>query len=357
MQFRNILFLTIYLVFFASPVYADVEVPLLPALCYGELEINSALAPAGLEVTAKVEGVPRGSIVTSEAGTFGGPGIKSKLLVTGENLTGKIVEFYISGTFNGKNLKMVKAGEVNFWGYGEVKQINLTVTLEDTPNPIGGGGGGDPGPVGPPLVPPSTLETTPNVDEPSIIPNDKPIEIQQLTDISGNWAEPNITTLVHLGVIKGYPDGAFKPENTITRAEFVTILVKAFKLGNDNTKIYADTQNHWAREFISSAAAAGVITGVNDSQFAPDIPITREQMAVMIIRAARLNNNSSGKVFSDSAEISSWALSAIAIASSNNIISGYPDNTFKPRGNATRAEAATVIVRALEQYDKQVATS
>ncbi|NLJ75668.1 MAG: S-layer homology domain-containing protein [Peptococcaceae bacterium] len=350
MKFRNVLFSVILLIFFASPAYGDVAVPTLPALCYGGLMINDAPAPAGLEVTAKVEGVSRGSIVTSEVGVFGGPGTKSKLLVTGENLEGKTVEFYISGTFSGKNLKAVKVGETTFWGYGEVKQIDLGVTLKDTPGPSGPGGPGGPGTVSP--LP--TEEITPDEDEPPIVPEDKPIV--PLTDIGGNWAEQNIVALVQLGVLKGYPDGTFKPDNTITRAEFVTALVKAFNPEYDNTKVYADTQNHWAREAISTAAAAGVVAGVSDSQFAPDIPITREQMAVMIINAAGINDAPGGKAFSDGAEISAWASEAIAIAGSNNIISGYPDNTFRPHGNATRAEAATVIVRALEQQVSPTST-
>lgn len=71
-------------------------------------------------------------------------------------------------------------------------------------------------------------------------------------------------------------------------------------------------------------------------------------MAVMVIKAARLNVVSGGRVFADSDRVSAWAKDAVAAASGNNIITGYPDNTFRPKDNATRSEAATVIEKVLK---------
>lgn len=169
-----------------------------------------------------------------------------------------------------------------------------------------------------------------------------------LKDISGHWAEANIKKLVELGAISGYPDGTFKPNATITRAEFATILVKAFKLAPSTSKVFADTANHWAKADISAAAAAGIVNGYSATQFGPNDQITREQMAVMIAKAAKLAAAKNGKTFADKAQISAWASAAIASASENGIISGYPDNSFKPKATATRAEAVTVIVKALK---------
>ncbi|MGI6649689.1 MAG: S-layer homology domain-containing protein [Bacillota bacterium] len=173
------------------------------------------------------------------------------------------------------------------------------------------------------------------------------IDKAAFTDIAGHWAAANIEALVNAGVITGYPDGTFKPNNTITRAEFATAVVKAFNLELKSGKVFNDTANHWAEDFIATAAANGLISGYNDTTFGPNDLITREQMAVLIVNATGLTEVSSAKTFADGASISDWAKDGVAIASGNDLITGYPDNTFKPKGNATRAEAVTILINAL----------
>ncbi|MGR6836824.1 S-layer homology domain-containing protein [Syntrophomonas erecta] len=168
----------------------------------------------------------------------------------------------------------------------------------------------------------------------------------ELSDITGHWAEANIKSLVSNGAIAGYPDQTFKPDNTITRAEFATVLVKAFNLEAKAGKVFNDTVNHWGKDYIATAAAYGIVAGYDANTFGPDDFITREQMALMIVKATGLADASEAKVFADSDKVSAWAKQAVAIASSNNIITGYPDNTYKPQGKATRAEAVTVIKKS-----------
>jgi chitodextrinase len=170
---------------------------------------------------------------------------------------------------------------------------------------------------------------------------------QVLKDITGHWANISINELVSLGAIAGYPDGSFRPDSNITRAEFAVVLAKAFKLEPQNGKVFADTAGHWARDYIAAAAASGIVSGYDDNAFGPDDPITREQMAVMIVKAAGLSPVEEETIFADSSRIADWARRAVATASRNGIISGYPDNTMRPLGNATRAEAVTVIAEAL----------
>ena len=170
----------------------------------------------------------------------------------------------------------------------------------------------------------------------------------RLNDIIGHWAEQSIKQLVNLGAINGYPDGSFKPNNRITRAEFAAVLVKAFRLTMGNGKTFTDTERHWARDFIGAAAENGVVKGYDAGTFGPDDLITREQMAVMVVQAAKLSTAVEGLSFTDSDRISGWAKEAVAIATGNGIIKGYPDHTIRPRGNATRAEAVTVIANALK---------
>ncbi|AOY75627.1 S-layer homology domain-containing protein [Clostridium formicaceticum] len=177
----------------------------------------------------------------------------------------------------------------------------------------------------------------------------QPKPVAAFKDVAGHWAESYITALVEAGAISGYPDGTFKPNNNITRAEFATVLVKALDLEMAPGKVFQDTANHWAKDYIATAQANGILSGYDDTTFGANDLITREQMAVMITKAFNLVATEDVKVFNDADNASVWAANAIEVVSSNGIVSGYPDNTFGPKNNATRAEAVTVIVKALAQ--------
>ncbi|MFC5651922.1 S-layer homology domain-containing protein [Paenibacillus solisilvae] len=140
-----------------------------------------------------------------------------------------------------------------------------------------------------------------------------------------------------------------KPNNSITRAEFVTIIVNAFHLELQDGKSFADTSTHWAKSAIATASSHGIVTGLSDSKFAPDEQITREQMAAIIVCAAKLSMVSDKITFKDSSDISGWANTSVATARANGLISGYVNGTFRPKANATRAEAATVILKAIKK--------
>lgn len=178
-------------------------------------------------------------------------------------------------------------------------------------------------------------------------PTPEPVSVS-LNDISGHWAQAAIRELVAAGAIKGYPDGSFRPDQIITRAEFATVLVKALELPVNNSKAFADTTGHWAGEAISTAYAAGIISGYNNQSFGPDDPITREQMAVMVVKALRLSNVRGSVSFADSGKVSPWAKETVAAAYESQLISGYPDKTFRPGNQASRAEAVAIITRALK---------
>lgn len=169
-----------------------------------------------------------------------------------------------------------------------------------------------------------------------------------LNDIKGHWAQQSIEELVATGTVGGYPDGSFKPGNTVTRAEFASMLVKALQL-DKGEKIFADTIDHWAKDFIAAANARGIVNGYDANTFGPDDLITREQMAVMIFKAAGLSALGEETGFADKDDISSWARQAVAAVVEQGIMNGYQDNTIQPQGKASRAEAATVIVKALNR--------
>ncbi|CEN89671.1 N-acetylmuramoyl-L-alanine amidase [Paraclostridium sordellii] len=165
-------------------------------------------------------------------------------------------------------------------------------------------------------------------------------------DIDGHWAKNAIIDFATKGYINGYGDGTFKPDNSITRAEFVKILNKAFGYTNVGKENFSDVNpSDWYYNDICIGVNAGYINGYEDNTFKPDKQITREEASKII--ATALNLKGDGNLnFKDSSEISNWAKSYVDALSDNNIINGYEDNTFRPHNNMTRAENVTILRRA-----------
>jgi hypothetical protein len=91
-----------------------------------------------------------------------------------------------------------------------------------------------------------------------------------LNDINGHWAQSQIEKLTAQNIISGYPDGAFKPDQAITRAEFAVVLVKAFELETQNSEDFTDIDGHWAEDYIATASASGIVNGYGNGLFGPN---------------------------------------------------------------------------------------
>jgi uncharacterized protein YjbJ (UPF0337 family) len=177
----------------------------------------------------------------------------------------------------------------------------------------------------------------------------EPSQTINFSDIKGHWAENSITKLIASGVIKGYPNGSFKPDYKITRAEFTSILVNALGLDLKTDKVFKDTAKHWAKDNIATAYVNGIVQEYRKNVFGVDNYITREQMTVMVVKALKLEK-ANGKInFVDGSTSSPWAKDAILTAVQDGLIVGFPDKTFKPQKFATRAEAVSLIVNALNK--------
>ena len=175
-------------------------------------------------------------------------------------------------------------------------------------------------------------------------------------DITGTWAADDINQLADLGVVTGNPDGTFRPDSQITRAEIVAILVRLYDLDSETMVTFEDTQNHWASGYISIAASLGHVNGFDTAHFGPNEALTREQLAVMVTRIAGLQpSGGTALSFADSSAISGWAMDGVRAAFENGLISGYPDGTFRPDAEITRAEACHLIVNLinLQSDDEQ----
>lgn len=170
-----------------------------------------------------------------------------------------------------------------------------------------------------------------------------------LQDISRHWAKDYIEKLVAAGVLSGYPDSTFQPDKTISRAEFACIISRAFQLPAGNStpgfKDWSDI-SQWAQAGIAAAAQAGIINGYEDGSFRPDQPVSRSEMVVMIMKARHKEAAANGPAsFSDNAQIPAWAQTYVQEAVKCGIISGKGQNQFKPHDKTTRAEAAVILAK------------
>jgi hypothetical protein len=129
------------------------------------------------------------------------------------------------------------------------------------------------------------------------------------------------------------------------------MVVKALKLSPKNDISFIDCQNHWANEYIQTAASYNIIKGYDKNTFKPDELITREQIAVIIGRAMKISTITDVISFVDGDHISKWALEDVKAVVENSFMSGYPDKSFKPSGFTTRAEAATVLINILNKKE------
>lgn len=169
------------------------------------------------------------------------------------------------------------------------------------------------------------------------------------TDIGSHWAGEQIQKWVSKGLASGYPDGTFKPNNQITRAEFVALANRAFEKQNPAATVsFKDVKStDWYYAEVAAAKAAGYISGYEDGTFRPNSPISRQEAASIVSRLLNLEVSDTQATFSDAASIPAWSKGAINAVVANNIMGGYPDGTFKPANNITRAEAVVTLDRAL----------
>ncbi len=172
-------------------------------------------------------------------------------------------------------------------------------------------------------------------------------------DIAGHWAKEAIQSAVESGWVSGYGDGTFRPDATITRAEFVAMIARAFdfaaKGGMTLNFVDTDAIPDWARPYIAEAEQAGMIKGYEDGSFRPDRLISRAEMAVIIMRlhGGKLDQHAKAP-FADSDLIRSWSLPSVAAAAELGIIKGKSGNRFAPTDSATRAEATALLLRLIE---------
>ena len=206
---------------------------------------------------------------------------------------------------------------------------------------------------------------------------------KNLSDLEGHWAQKEVEAAVASGWVDGYPDGSFKPEKSITRAEFTKMLLDAIHLTPDSEtvawmkahakmkdiwgrptaytpKLY-DMSGHWltSQGWLDAALYSGMVVpdDYNGKNFRPEKAIARYEIALMTDRALGLvypaNQPVEGELpFTDKEEILDWMKGYVNESVKAGVLKGYPDGSFQPNKTSTRAEAVVMIQRMLEEMEE-----
>ena len=184
--------------------------------------------------------------------------------------------------------------------------------------------------------------------------------IWPFTDASTTaWYHDGVHYCLENGMMLGKNSTIFAPNGTVTRGQIVAILWRLDGKPMAGTDSYSDVPaGQYYAQAVAWASANGVVTGYSDGTFRPDMPITREQMAAILWRYAKYKSvNVSGQAdlsrFTDRGQVASYAAQAMAWANANGLINGMTATTLVPRGDATRAQAASILQRFCENILKR----
>ncbi|MFI2858084.1 S-layer homology domain-containing protein [Paenibacillus sp. JSM ZJ436] len=177
------------------------------------------------------------------------------------------------------------------------------------------------------------------------------------TDIKRHWAQEEIEGMAARRIVLGVTEQEFRPDQPVTRAEFAALLTRTLGLSSASSNpgiAFRDVSTkHWYHDAVKAAAANGLVNGYRDGTFQPNQSITRQEMAVMIHRAMEfagydsIRDSSTAMIFSDRADIGSWATESVSLLAYMDMINGVGGNQFAPKGTATRAQSSAILHRML----------
>jgi spore germination protein YaaH len=177
------------------------------------------------------------------------------------------------------------------------------------------------------------------------------------TDMEGHWAKPEVLAAANRGWLQGIAPDRFAPDAALTRAQAAAILVRVLGLTGeaDGAASFQDVPlAHWAWHDIALAKQHGLIQGISDVSFAPDLPLTREQMSMLLTRVLGLASpaDAAAKLPFPDVPAGSWSYQAIAALSARGLVDGFVDGTFRPGAVVTRAQMAVLLSRIAPLLNK-----
>ncbi len=169
------------------------------------------------------------------------------------------------------------------------------------------------------------------------------------SDTEDNWAGDQIEEMARAGIIKGFTDGTYRPAEPVTRAQLVTMLDRLLQWSpgsGQEEPCFEDQIPAWAEDAVAAAVARGVVRGYPDGKFRPDRPVTRAEVAVILEQAVELTFSSVADLdFTDAGDIPEWAREAVERVVSAGVLRGYEDGLLRPEAHVTRAETAVLFAR------------
>ncbi|MBP1965761.1 S8 family peptidase [Paenibacillus aceris] len=174
--------------------------------------------------------------------------------------------------------------------------------------------------------------------------------ISGYADIEGHWAQDAISKLTEQGVISGYGNYRFAPNQSITRAEAATVLTRALKLSKRKELKFSDMDaSHWAYDYVAKALQADIVSGYPNGTFGPDRTLTRMEMTQMLARSMNMTGKKRGNSPFKDVDESYWGVGILKQMWADGWVSGYSDGTFHPDEQATRAEFVSMLVKVMNR--------
>ncbi|MHA7580356.1 S-layer homology domain-containing protein [Paenibacillus vandeheii] len=166
-------------------------------------------------------------------------------------------------------------------------------------------------------------------------------------DLEGHWAKETLQRWMNDGLLQGYPDGKAQPNRSLTRAEWMTLVNRAFGLSEKSEIAFSDVAvTDWVYPEVQKAVKAGYVTGYEDGKVRGNGHVSREEAAVMLARVLKLDVSGDGSAadrFTDAKAMSGWSKAEIAALADQKLITGYGNGSFKPKATMTRAEAVVLL--------------
>ena len=259
---------------------------------------------------------------------------------------------------NGKDYTTIKE-------FGDAFAAAVKAVKDNAKKPANTGGGGSSGSGGSGGGKSVGIAPNLNVTDPGSAVGTKGEKLSEyFDDLEGSrWAVSYIDYAAHKGIINGDGNGKFRPDDSISREEFLKIAIEALNIGKGAelppmTLGYTDvTEDDWFTEYVKKGIYYGIINGISETEFGAGMALTRQDAAVILMRVketAKLAFADAAEEteFTDGAEIAGYAKDAVVRLQKAGIINGYESGEFRPEGGITRAEAAKLIYMTLKSAEK-----